>query len=163
MGNAVTTGSELNSLTRTLGMCTLALFIKYVFVLFWSVNMANHPPEDKPQDKPQEDKLVDANSDEAMKRKERILANDVENIPIHMVLQWACYLMIVEASDRDGSSNLVKALQALVIIYLLGRYGHTLCYAFGLQPWRSIFFIFAQLSALITAFLVAYAAFQVKF
>lgn len=152
-------GDDVNHLLRTMALCTFAILFKYIVTLFWSADLASHPAEDKMEHLiPTEEAQI-----AALKRKQRIFGNDIENIPIHLVIFWGTLQMIMYSLSQDNSKDTVKGLQGLVIIYTIGRYGHTLCYAFALQPFRTICFAIAQLSALTTGILMIYAAFQADF
>ena len=41
------TNDQFNDLVRAYALCTLVLYVKYVFSLFYGANMNNHPEEDK--------------------------------------------------------------------------------------------------------------------
>lgn len=71
----------------------------------------------------------------------RIVMNDLENIPIGLLVAWANLLAIGTHSDAAA-----RAHSAFVLIFFLGRLGHTFCYARGIQPWRTVFYMAGVLS-----------------
>jgi uncharacterized MAPEG superfamily protein len=152
-------GDDINQLARTMGMCTFAILIKYIGVIVYSINYADHPAED---DKGGEKAPVveDANATAIVKRKARALANDLENIPLHMVVYWATFLMINMTLTESDSAFTVAALNGFMIMYTIFRYLYTLCYVFALQPFRTICFALALLCTVATSVVLVYAAFQ---
>ena len=41
------TSEQFNRLIQTYGVCTLIIFLKYTFSLFYAASKENHPEEDK--------------------------------------------------------------------------------------------------------------------
>ena len=56
-----------------------------------------------------------------------IVQNDLENIPMGLIVTWASALTV--SSDTAQSIHIV-----LVSVFVLGRICHTLCFAYALQP-----------------------------
>ncbi|KAJ3412718.1 hypothetical protein HDV05_000346 [Chytridiales sp. JEL 0842] len=61
-------------------------------------------------------------------RWQRILMNDLENIPIGLLVAWGSAF----------SPKSVKTHIVLVMAFAALRCGHTWAYAKGVQPWRSL-------------------------
>ena len=72
----------------------------------------------------------------------RIVANDLENIPLGLLVAWSS-LLASGAADSGGGKT---AHIVFVIIFLIGRIGHTLMYARGVQPWRTVFWTAATIA-----------------
>jgi len=70
-----------------------------------------------------------------MARWQRIVINDLENIPITIMMMWISYFI-----SRDHLVTFIAA-----IIFTVSRYLHTFCYIFRLQPFRSIFWLLGLL------------------
>eukprot|EP00600_Ochromonadales_sp_CCMP1393_P006216 CAMPEP_0174959850 /NCGR_PEP_ID=MMETSP0004_2-20121128/3397_1 /TAXON_ID=420556 /ORGANISM="Ochromonas sp., Strain CCMP1393" /LENGTH=164 /DNA_ID=CAMNT_0016208197 /DNA_START=41 /DNA_END=535 /DNA_ORIENTATION=+ len=144
---------QWNALFRSYAMCTLLLFIKYFFVQMYSANMNNHPEEDK--------MLPSAPVPENIKRRERMFANDTENIPFHMVVLWGAFVVQCYANLTDEGKNETIALTVLMCLYTLCRILHSVFYAFALQPFRTISFVLANFTVAAVAIVMVVSAFQV--
>ena len=83
---------------------------------------------------------TDKAAQEATHRAERISMNDLETIPIGMIMSWGAFTAL---SINTPGGNLTQVI--LMIIFTIGRIGHTVSYSKGLQPWRSIFYLFSLL------------------
>jgi len=70
-----------------------------------------------------------------LRRWERILANDLENIPMAMITSWGCLLCMHLFGSGAKSA---AAYQALVLGFTLFRCIFTWAFACRLQPWRSL-------------------------
>jgi len=91
-------------------------------------------------DATQNDSLLDdEKTAETAARWNRIVANDLECIPMGLFVIWACTLAGVDSC----------VLLVINIVFAVGRLGHTICYAFALQPWRTVFWTVGQLSILV--------------
>jgi glutathione S-transferase len=88
----------------------------------------------------------EAGAEEA--RWNRIIANDLENIPIGLVTAWAS-LLAAGASQRQACAT---AHNVCVLVFLVGRVGHTYCYAHKLQPARTYAWTLALLGVMAMAF-----------
>ena len=71
----------------------------------------------------------------------RLIQNDVESIPISLVIIWAGALC--------GPNLLLHVIASWT--YCLCRIGHTVSYAHALQPHRAIFWVVGVVSILIAA------------
>eukprot|EP00301_Raphidiophrys_heterophryoidea_P001627 c10780_g1_i1.p1 GENE.c10780_g1_i1~~c10780_g1_i1.p1 ORF type:complete len:165 (-),score=39.60 c10780_g1_i1:90-584(-) len=71
-------------------------------------------------------------------RYDRMVMNNLESIPIGLVIVW-CTLLCAD----DPIAHIV-----LVTIYAGARVCYSICYAYALQPFRSIVFILGLLSSI---------------
>jgi len=82
-----------------------------------------------------------------VERLNRVLQNDVENIPHFMVI---CALYGLALGPEPPPSRLSEA-ETLFMTYVAGRYLHTFFYVLAVQPYRTISFAAAAASAFFTA------------
>ena len=87
---------------------------------------------------------------EASARWDRILGNDLENIPVGLIIMWTCALL-----NPDST-----AFMTLAIMFCAGRCLHTLMYMFEKQPFRSLSFAVATIGTLGMAILSISTVFQ---
>ncbi|KAK3242461.1 hypothetical protein CYMTET_47850 [Cymbomonas tetramitiformis] len=92
-------------------------------------NFIGSPREDDP-------KVKKAKEDD--RRWTRIIQNDLENIPLGLIVSWASVL-----SAKSSTAHLT-----FCAMFTLGRIGHTIAYAKGLQPHRALFWLAAVLGVL---------------
>jgi len=71
----------------------------------------------------------------------RLIQNDIESIPISLVVIWAGALC--------GPQLLLHLIASWT--YCLCRIGHTVAYANAMQPYRAIFWLVGVLSVLVIA------------
>lgn len=95
-----------------------------------------------------------------IKRRERVFANDLENIPFHTAIFWGAFVVQAFANLSDYGKNETLALTALFVLYCFFRLTHTLTYVFALQPMRTISFILANLCVGITVCVMTASAFN---
>jgi len=81
-------------------------------------------------------------------RWQRIVINDLENIPITILLMWISYSI--------SKDNLVVFVVA--IVFTVCRYLHSICYILRLQPLRSIFWFLGFLCTWTLMVNIMYAA-----
>lgn len=141
---------------QTYSICTLLLFVKYFAVLIYAVDSTNRPQEDSI--------LPGANSQtkrtaEDQRRVERILENDKESLPIHLIILWAALLVQNYCFATSGTGDCLSGgLTVLMATYTGLRYLFTFFYAYGLQPWRTISFLLStQAVAVVACLLVAFS------
>ncbi len=117
-----------------------------------------------PNNRPKEDKLekVDEN-DETIKRKWRVTANDVENIPIDLCIFFIAFFITCFAVLSKQGGNEALGLTILICFYTFGRIFFMIFYLSALQPWRSIAFFIGKLSTLCTLIIMISSAFKVNF
>jgi len=65
--------------------------------------------------------------------------NDLETIPIGLIIMWAAYFA------NSASKTVPFHHTSLVYAFCLFRLLHTVVYAYGLQPWRFLAFLGGQL------------------
>jgi uncharacterized MAPEG superfamily protein len=153
---------SINQLIQTYSICTLFLFCKYIFAMYYAVNFNKRLPEDKVVlgglEKTEAEKTQ--SDEEIQKRKERTFLNDVENIPFHVAIFWAALLVeILAISSKEGDKECL-ALLCLIVIYTSMRTLFTICFIFALQPYRSIVYAIASLSVLATLCITVACAFK---
>lgn len=145
--------NEWNNLVKIYAVASVVLFLKYTISLFYAANSDNHPSEDKMflLPPPPSDLL----------RRERQFVNDMENIPIHMAIFWAAFIVqnFQNASGNGGRIGTL-GLSALIIIYVLSRVFFTICYVRAIQPFRTLFYIMGTLSVLIACGFLIYSSIQ---
>ena len=74
-------------------------------------------------------------------RWKQIVLNDVENIPLGLI--------IFIISNLCGADQILNA--TCIAVFTAGRICHTISYAYGLQPWRSLFFFAALIPVIISS------------
>ena len=134
-------------------ICTLVLYLKYFIAMAHAANPDDHPEEDKG--------IIKLKMPEDIKRRQRIAGNDMENIPLHLCIFWAAFIVQTLSNMTGNGESETLGLTCLVVMYTGFRTIYSLCYVFALQPWRTIAFIFSQFAVLITACLLIASAFQV--
>jgi len=107
-----------------ISIITFLLFFKFFYTATFQGTKRQRAPEDKIQQPTQAD-ATKAFDDS--KRWERIVMNDLENIPWGMIMMWACVLV-----QADRVTTLVAAA-----VFLVARVLHSICYIYQLMPWRT--------------------------
>ena len=126
--------------------------------LIWQARHSKRPPEDpknavialelkilKAYDQTEVDSIDNDDEYSVVRRWRRIVANDAENLPIGLAILWFSWLI---------SIDLDEIMAILMIIFTSARCLHTICFAWQLQPWRTLIWlvgIFAVLAAPIIA------------
>ena len=127
--------TEWELMFRMYAVCTLLIFLKYTFSLFYAINWETRPQEDKDAFGAE---IIPVPSN--VKRRERVVGNDIENISLNLVIFWGA-LVIQCAANATGHGDLETTLLTyLILIYTCFRYLHTLCFLYGLQPFRTLFY-----------------------
>ncbi len=75
---------------------------------------------------------------EMVQRGARAWRNDLENIPIFLILAW----IYVTAGLSSG------AFAVYCIVFMVARIAHTICYIAAVQPWRTIAFTIGAIATL---------------
>jgi len=150
--------SEWNALFQTYSICTLVLVIK-VFV-------SNMIAADKVKEHLAEDKIIAipglVNAPEDRRRRHQgVCSNDQENIPLHLVVFWAAFLVQQYTNAGGNGKYETVALTVLIAAYTGLRLFHSLSYYYALQPWRTLSFLLSTMSAWGAVSLLVAAAFQV--
>lgn len=81
-------------------------------------------------------------------RMDRIACNQMENLPIALVVLWAVWSV---------GTNL-DTLAILFAVFLGLRIGFALAYLFGLQPWRTVFWMGSQFTMMVVIGYGCYAS-----
>lgn len=137
---SISSSNDLHIMIQVFVICSFILLVKYEMSQLYGANLSNHPDEDKMIFK------LDEKSDQ--KRKERQAANDVENIPMHLTIFWAAFIIqcLAIATGKGHSETIV--LTALMIAYTCARILFTICYIFALQPYRTLSHVFSLFSVI---------------
>jgi uncharacterized MAPEG superfamily protein len=97
---------------------------------------------------------------EDIKRRSRVFANDIENIPLHTAVFWAAFIVQCFANLTGKGENETMALTVLIVLYCGFRLAYTFCYVFAIQPLRSILFALAHLAVAAAAIVMVISAFK---
>ena len=137
----LTSNPGLQNLLVTYAVCTVLLVLTVKFSNFYGANMDEHPPEDAVLGK---QPPVPAD----IKRRGRIIANNLENIPVDLALFWAGYVSVLTQSLGGGGKEEALALNVLLPVYTTARLAYVAAYARGAQPARTIVFAIATTRAI---------------
>merc|ERR1712154_302682 len=80
----------------------------------------------------------------------RIVQNDMENIPITIILMWIAVIV-----NGDNTVNIIMAS-----LFCFGRIMHSICYIYRLMPWRSIGWLFGFIGTIGFMVNAIYGAFK---
>lgn len=145
---------EWNSFIRIYAVCTSIIFVKYTLSLFYAANSTNHPTEDK--------MFLLSPPPEDIRRMERQFLNDMENIPVHLAVFWAAFILQnMQNSGGIGGRTGTLTLSAIFILYTVCRVLFTVCYIMAIQPFRTVFYMLGTFSAVTAAGCMLFASFQV--
>ena len=144
--------TQYSQLFQSYSICSSILLVKYIFAQVYGANLQNHPQEDE--------KLMKITVPEDMKRRERIFANDMENIPFDMVIFWGALLIQIYAITSGRANSETIALICFIAIYTACRVLFTIFYIFALQPYRSLAWGLGRLSVLGAAFVMVSSSFK---
>jgi len=75
---------------------------------------------------------LEAQEAPAVQRASAVWRNDLENIPIFLILAW---IYVAAAGLSSG------AFQVYCVVFVIARIFHTVCYLNAIQPWRTIAFV----------------------
>lgn len=137
-------------------VCTLLIFLKYTFSSLYSINWGTRPQED-----------FDAFGVEIipvpsnLKRRERVTHNNVENVPINLVIFWGALVVQCFANATGHGDLETTLLTYLILIYTICRFAHTVCFLFGLQPFRTLFYCLGMLSVASVACIAVRSAWKI--
>ena len=150
-----------NDVLSTLVICTTTLGFKMIVTNMWrlfpSILSGNGVPEDSwlwkllglfpgdqthgvsnnssKADNDDNDKEAKAR---ALARADRVIGNDLENIPIGIVLMWVAAVVL---GDNDDNSNKSDGLATWAIIFTASRVVHSFTYLLGITVVRSVAFV----------------------
>jgi uncharacterized MAPEG superfamily protein len=132
---------------------SLILLVKYFVTIMYATNPDDHPEEDAP--------YITGKAPPDIKRRTRTAMNDLENLPMHLGIFWAAFVVQNYCNASGKGQEETVALTCLIMIYTGFRGLYTLCYVFALQPLRTLSFIASQLAVLATSIILVVAAFKV--
>eukprot|EP01084_Bolivina_argentea_P122746 217520_1 len=163
---------ETKETIQILAVLTVCICLKFFFVTLGSGWFRTRAPEDgfqTPVGKRKESDsgqnlnppVEDENANEQQNQQKqrifnteyrwkRIVQNDMENIPITIILMW-----IAVIAQGNNETNV-----AFAVMFLFGRTMHTICYIYSLQPWRSIVWGLAFFSTIGFLINILYGAFN---
>mmetsp|Transcript_28063 Transcript_28063/g.32336 ORF Transcript_28063/g.32336 Transcript_28063/m.32336 type:complete len:162 (+) Transcript_28063:52-537(+) len=121
-------------------------------------NAGQRAPEDKYQIN--EAEASEAAKDSA-KRAQRIVNNDLENIPYTMVLAWVSVFCIFSVEDFDVRKRLSTLHIVFFSLFVLCRVCHSVVYSLGYTLPRSLFYLIGVVSSFALAIIGAIAAFNI--
>ena len=142
-----------------LAICSFSLWAKMFVTLSLQGSKSTRPPEDQKKgtqvgNNDLERGVVETGDDNDVlpltmlsshftlsERWNRIVRNDLENIPMALILAWSSYV----ADTETFGDAYDHSITILIIAFTLFRYLHTLFYAKSIQPGRSIAFLMSQL------------------
>ncbi|TFJ80765.1 hypothetical protein NSK_007942 [Nannochloropsis salina CCMP1776] len=149
-------------LLSTLVTCTGLLYLKHVWTLTMqggaAIKSGNRIDEDYSKlglNRPLGVSDVDRQQDA---RWRRIVANDLENIPLGLIVLWSAALAS-SAKESEGGIGVI----VLTIVFTVARFAYTACYVFALQPWRTVAWTLGVLSVVAAVFLGIVVAFIAQF
>ena len=93
-------------------------------------------------------------------RAQRIVNNDLENIPYTMVLAWGSVYCIGLVGSSSSADSHAMAHIVLYTIFVVSRYAHSIVYIKGLSTARSIVWLFGALCSFGIAINGAIASFK---
>ncbi len=88
----------------------------------------------------------------------RIVANDLENIPIGLIILWAAGMAVSAKASKAGTGVIV-----LTILFTIFRFAFTYTFMRAIQPWRTVVWMGAILCVVIAALLGVVVAFQAQY
>mmetsp|Transcript_41150 Transcript_41150/g.66181 ORF Transcript_41150/g.66181 Transcript_41150/m.66181 type:complete len:171 (+) Transcript_41150:28-540(+) len=159
---------------RTLAVLTVIVSLKFFWIIIASGGKRKRAPEDGFQPKAVSDKtsntplLADGNNQEQPQQQNedgnvqspagfseeerwrRLVQNDLENIPLTIMLMWIAVLC-----NGDKLTNIV-----LASLFTVGRIGHSICYIYKLMPWRSIAWLLGIVGTVGFMVNIVYGAFK---
>jgi len=94
-----------------------------------------------------------------IKRRSRALANDLENIPIHLSVFILAFVVQNLVNMTGQGFYGTWALSVLFPMYAGFRTIFTVCYLRAIQPLRTVAFLFANLTVFTTGAILLYSAF----
>lgn len=150
------TADQFNSLIRAYAICTLILFAKWFIALISSAEQANHPAEDE--------KTIGGVAEpepQILARRKRVFANDIENIPLNMIVFWAAFVLQFIYYQLDGGKEGTIGLTVLICVYTSARCLFHICYLYALQPYRTICFVIGNVTTAVAASFLVAAAFKI--
>lgn len=146
------TNIEWNFMIKMYSICTFILLCKYSISNYYSMYT---------------DDLIDDNNDKIKyietvqdKRNKRQFLNDLENIPIHLTVYWATFMIQMYSNASGKGSNETLILTFLILFYTCSRILYTLFYFIGYSSLRLLFYFISLGCVFITSIYLMLAAFN---
>ena len=160
--------ASYSTLLRTSILVTFFLLLKFLIVnLRWARAKGwagLRPPEDRQNRNPTPQRLTEA------ERARLVVFNDLENIPVGLIIVWASALCVgfSAAVDSTGShsvqrwtTSLVPAHVLLTVLFGVVRVAHSVVYSLGMAPrLRMVLFVSGMVSLFSLCFIGVVAAFR---
>ena len=143
------TVAEWTFLVQAYAVCTAVLAVKYIFSCQISGDMSHHPPEDK--------KFL-ADLPVPSLRVKRQFQNDLENIPMTLVVLWGAFIMQNLSNASGHGKQGTFLLTICVIAFTVVRLLFTACYLLAIQPVRTISYAISLLVTFVSIYLMVKAA-----
>ena len=158
------TQQNCKDLVLAYASCTLYLVVLYAVSKFRAINLEKRPTEDGTMLAPAKS-LLDQQTPEDKLRRERVLGNNIENIPLALIVFWGAFTLQLSMiyQDLDTNESTVKGLTALIILFSFCRTLHNICYLYGIQPVRSIVFLLGEFCFLATCCMLVFLATKIEF
>jgi glutathione S-transferase len=140
----------------TVAACNLILIVKFFITSIIQGQKRPRAPEDASKHSTHTSNATTTKTEttfDDIVRWQRIVINDLENIPLTLIAMWMSYFF--------SPDNLVTFIAA--IVFTVARVLHSLCYIFHLQPFRTVFWVIGLLATLVLTCNVMYAASEHRF
>ena len=150
--------SYFYTLNSVLMICSFVLFVEYFIVLKMqgnrSMNAGTRTKEDLKYAKVNQiDGTSPEKSMEIEKRWKGIVSNHMETIPFSYLVFFIATYVSTNTRSRLG-------LIVLIVVYTFLRISHTFVYAYSIQPFRSLFWLFANLCVITAGIIGVVDTFQ---
>jgi len=119
-------------------VCTLFILLKYTVSVLYAINWDNRLQEDHDTFGA---KIIPVATN--ARRREKVAANNLENIPLHLGIFWSALIVQCFANATGHGDLETTLLTYLILIYSCFRFAYTICYLYGWQPFRTLFFVLA--------------------
>ena len=158
------TKSQFKDLVLSYACCTLYLACLFSFTKMSAINEEKRPSEDTSVLQPAK-AMLDKLTPEDKLRRERVLGNNMENIPLALIVFWAAFVLqySLNYQDVDTNNKTTVGLTALIVMYTVLRTVHNVSYMYAIQPLRSIAFLLGEFTFLATCAMLVYLATQFDF
>lgn len=88
----------------------------------------------------------------------RIVANDLENIPLGLIVLWSAGMAVSAKGSKAADGVIV-----LTSLFTIFRFCYTYAFIKKLQPWRTVFWMGGVACVAIAGILAVVVAFQAQF
>jgi hypothetical protein len=150
------TSEQWNQLFQVFAITNLVLFVKYYVSVIYASGSDHLSFEDDVKIVP------DIFTNVSVKRRQISATDDVENIPIHLFVFLAAFVVQNFCNASGHGEQETLALTCLLIIYCACRALFTVLYLFALQPYSNAVFMISQLTMFATICVLIAASFQVE-